>query len=232
MTGIYKIESPSGKIYIGQAVNICIRFISYRKMKCRMQPRLYSSFYKYGVINHIFSIIELCDINNLNNRERHWQDFYDVISNKGLNCVLTNSDEKHKVISDEMKQKIRSKTILYRHTEEAKLKISESLKGRFVSKETRRKISESQIGKIVLKSTCDKISESLKGRKISKEALEKRSKSISGEKNWKAKLIIDTQTGIYYGCIDDAAQAKGIKRVTLNNYLIGSRLNKTSMIYA
>jgi group I intron endonuclease len=232
MTGIYKIESPSGRIYIGQAVNICIRFISYRKMKCKMQPRLYGSFSKYGVENHKFNIVELCNINDLNNRERYWQDFYNVISKVGLNCILTKSDDMPKVISDETKQKIRSKTILYRHTEEAKSKISESLKGRIVSDQTRRKISESQIGKIVLKSTCNKISEALKGRKIPKEVLDKRSKSISGEKNHKSRLIIDTATGIYYGCISDAAEAKGIKRGTLNNYLIGHRPNKTSMIYA
>ena len=62
--------------------------------------------------------------------------------------------------------------------------------------------------------------------------LDKRSKSISGEKNHKSRLIIDTETGIYYGCIADAAQAKGLRRGTLNNYLIGNRPNKTSMIYA
>lgn len=197
-----------------------------------MQPRLYSSFSKYGVENHKFSIIELCNINDLNNRERYWQDFYNVISKIGLNCILTKSDEKPKVISDETKQKIRSKTVLYRHTEGAKYKISESSKGRLVSDHTRKKISEAQIGKVVSKDTCRKISDALKGRKIPQNVLLKRSESISGEKNHKAKLIIDMQTGIYYGCIADAAEAKGFKRGTLNNYLIGHRPNKSSMIYA
>ena len=232
MIGIYKITSPSGRIYIGQAINICIRFSTYRKLKCKMQPRLYSSFKKYGVDNHVFQVIDICDTNQLNDRERYWQDFYNVLSKTGLNCILTATNEKKKVISQTVNDKIRLKTRMYKHTPEALEKIRKSSIGREVSKETRRKISESQIGKIVSKDTCKKISEALKGRKIPKEVLVKRSVSISGEKNHRAKIIIDLETGIYYGCISDAANAKGIKKSTLNNYLIGHRPNKTCLIYA
>jgi len=232
MIGIYKITSPSGRIYIGQAVNICIRFSTYRKLKCKMQPRLYSSFKKYGVDNHVFQVIDICDTDQLNDRERYWQDFYNVLSKTGLNCILTATNEKKKVISQEVKDKIRLKTKIYKHTSEAIEKIRKSSIGREVSKETRRKISESQIGKIVSKDTCDKISKALKGRKISKEALVKRSISISGANNSRAKIIIDLETGIYYGCISEAAEAKVMKKSTLNNYLIGHRHNKTCLIYA
>lgn len=232
MTGIYRITSPSNKIYIGQAVNIDKRFFSYRKKKCKYQPRLHNSFIKYGVENHIFEIIEECDISELNARERYWQDFYEVIGKNGLNCLLTSTDEKIKVISEEMKEKIRLKTKEYRHTEEAKEKIRNSLIGRKISNETRKKISESQLNKIVSKETCLKISNALKGRKLSKECLLKRSISISGENNCRAKLILDLCTGIYYGCVQDLTFAKGLSRTTLNNYLIGHRKNKTSMIYA
>jgi hypothetical protein len=85
---------------------------------------------------------------------------------------------------------------------------------------------------MVSKNTCDKISKALKGRKIPKEVLAKRSISISGGKNWRAKTIIDLETGIFYECITEAAEAKCIKKSTLNNYLIGNRPNKTCLIYA
>jgi group I intron endonuclease len=232
MIGIYKIISPNGRIYIGQSIDINKRFDSYKKLKCKYQPRLYSSFLKYRVENHIFEIIEECSIEELNTRERYWQDYYDVISKKGLNCLLTSTTDKIKVISDDMKEKIRTKTKKYRHTDEAKNKIRKSLLGRVPSYETRKKISESQLNKKVSKETCLKISIALKGRKLSKECLMKRSISISGENNSKAKIIIDLETGIFYGCIKDAAIAKCIKRSTLNNYLVGHRKNKTSMIYA
>lgn len=232
MTGIYKITSPSGRIYIGQSIDIDKRFESYRKLKCKLQPRLYSSIVKYGVDNHVFEIIETCDVLHLNNRERHWQDYFSVIGLNGLNCILTNTEDKIKVVSDDTKEKIRSKTKLYKHTDEAKKKIIASLTGRIPSKETCEKISKSQIGKTVSADTCDKISKALLGRKLSKECLEKRSKSISGSNNWKAKIILDLHSGIYYGCITEAADAFNIKRSTLNNYLIGSRPNKTTLIYA
>jgi group I intron endonuclease len=232
MIGIYKITSPSNRIYIGQAVNICIRFSTYRKLKCKMQPRLYSSFKKYGVDNHVFQVIDICDTDQLNDRERYWQDFYNVLSKTGLNCILTATNEKKKVISQEVKDKIRLKTKMYKHTPEAVEKIRKSSTGRVFSEETKKKISESQIGKMVSKNTCDKISKALKGRKIPKEVLAKRSISISGGKNWRAKTIIDLETGIFYECITEAAEAKCIKKSTLNNYLIGNRPNKTCLIYA
>lgn len=232
MIGIYKITSPSGRIYIGQAVNICIRFSTYRKLKCKMQPRLYSSFKKYGVENHVFQVIDICNTDQLNDRERYWQDFYNVLCKTGLNCILTATNEKKKVISQEVKDKIRLKTKMYKHTPEAVEKIRKSSTGRVFSEETKKKISESQIGKMVSKNTCDKISKALKGRKIPKEVLAKRSISISGGKNWRAKTIIDLETGIFYECITEAAEAKCIKKSTLNNYLIGNRPNKTCLIYA
>ena len=70
--GIYKIESPSGKIYVGQSINIEYRFKSYLKMfRCKNQIKLFNSFQKYGPENHIFEIIELCEFNELNNTSKH-----------------------------------------------------------------------------------------------------------------------------------------------------------------
>lgn len=85
MIGIYKITNPNGKNYIGQSINIEKRFNQYKKLTCKNQVILYRSLLKYGVENHIFEVIEECNIEILNERERYWQDFYNVIE-KGLNC--------------------------------------------------------------------------------------------------------------------------------------------------
>ncbi len=109
MIGIYKITSPSNKVYIGQSVNINVRFKTYRFNKLnavKEQIRLYRSLLKYGVDNHKFEVIEECDINDLNNRERYWQDFYNVLSNTGLNCKLQSTNELKSVHSTETKKKI------------------------------------------------------------------------------------------------------------------------------
>ena len=106
MIGIYKITSPSGKIYIGQSKDIKLRFYYYSIISCFRQKRLYHSLKKYGSENHIFEIIEECFIDELNKRERHYQELYDVIGKNGLNCIYQGTEEKRRIVSDVMKEKI------------------------------------------------------------------------------------------------------------------------------
>ena len=73
MIGIYKITSPSGKVYIGQSVNINLRIKYYSSLSCINQPKLYNSLQKYGWNNHIFEIIEECNIEQLDKRETYWK---------------------------------------------------------------------------------------------------------------------------------------------------------------
>jgi group I intron endonuclease len=61
MIGIYKITSPSGRIYIGQSINIKRRFKEYNSRLGKGQLLLNRSFLKYGVENHIFEIICFCE---------------------------------------------------------------------------------------------------------------------------------------------------------------------------
>lgn len=129
MTGIYKITSPSGKVYIGQSKNILIRFNSYKKKDCKRQKFLYRSFVKYGVSNHTFEVIEECSIDLLNELERYWQEYYNVLNN-GLNLCLVNTEEKKFV-----------------HCKESKNKISKTHKGKKLSKSHIEAICNSRRGK-------------------------------------------------------------------------------------
>jgi group I intron endonuclease len=81
MVGIYKITSPSGKIYIGQSVEIERRFNSYKRMyvKNKGVVKLYRSFLKYGVDNHIFEVVCECEESQLNEKERYYQEMFDCI---------------------------------------------------------------------------------------------------------------------------------------------------------
>jgi group I intron endonuclease len=103
--GIYKIISPTGKVYVGQSKDIKTRWKSYRGQRAgiKKQIKLYNSLQKYGHEAHIFEIIEECPAENLNYRERHWQDFYNVIGKKGLNCILQKT-EKHGHVSSLTKE--------------------------------------------------------------------------------------------------------------------------------
>jgi group I intron endonuclease len=74
--GIYKITSPSNKIYIGQSINIKRRWKSYNYLHCKNQIKLYNSLKKHGPENHIFELIEECSLEYLNEREIYWKTYY------------------------------------------------------------------------------------------------------------------------------------------------------------
>ena len=63
LCGIYKIISPTGKIYIGQSIDLLKRKNDYIKLRCKDQIRLFNSINKHGWDNHVFEIIEQCEIN-------------------------------------------------------------------------------------------------------------------------------------------------------------------------
>lgn len=70
--GIYKIENLiNHKVYIGQSINIKIRWKNHLKVSknpnsnCYEYP-LYKAFRKYGINNFSFEILEECSKDNLN----------------------------------------------------------------------------------------------------------------------------------------------------------------------
>jgi len=112
--GIYKITCPTGKIYVGQSCNIEERFNSYKKLRCKTQPKLFESLCMYGYMNHIFSVLELCSKIDLNYKERYYQELFDSNGVNGLNGILCKgSKNQRQVLSIEHKSKI-SKSLLGR----------------------------------------------------------------------------------------------------------------------
>jgi group I intron endonuclease len=147
MIGIYKITSPTNRIYIGQSKNIKYRFDTYRRLGKNVSnsPKLYRSLCKYGYINHKFEIIEECTIESINERERYWQDFYNATSDKNLNCILTKTNKK--------------KGVGRKLSIEQKKQISLVHKGKKVSEETREKIKIARSKQIITEDHKRKISE-------------------------------------------------------------------------
>ena len=90
MIGIYKITNPKGKIYIGQSIDIEKRKLQYKQLNAgvKQQPKIYNSLKKYGWEQHIFEIIEECSIEQLDERELYWGEYYNVLGKKGLVCRL------------------------------------------------------------------------------------------------------------------------------------------------
>jgi group I intron endonuclease len=174
--GIYKITSPNGRIYIGQSCRIEARWTHYKAMDCKDQPKLYNSFLKYGVKNHEFAILEECEIFKLNERERYWQEYYNVIT-QGLNCTLVSTDSKSGHLSEDTKRKIsdanrrRSNRKNYSHSKETKEKIGLANKGKKPvgfkgnhTEESKQKMSLAKQGKVTSAETKLKLSLIAKGK--------------------------------------------------------------------
>lgn len=130
MIGIYKITSPNGKVYIGQSRDLKkreLQYSKYLKRHCR-QLKLVNSINKYGWELHIFEIIEYCDFDLLNIRERYWQEFYNSIDN-GLNCLYTKTLDKPALFGLETRERMSKSQIGKTRSDSHKRKISESKKG-------------------------------------------------------------------------------------------------------
>jgi len=168
--GIYKITSPSNKIYIGQSINIEKRFKQYKRLDCKKQPKLYNSLIKYGVKFHQFEIIEICELNKLNKQEIYWKQYYNTI-NEGLNCELFDIGQGYR-------------------SDEVKTKISNSLKGKSKSQEHCLNLSRAKKG--IPSKRKDK--PDLKQKGISKPTAGGKGKSKIGAGPKEGKYIIDTQT--------------------------------------
>jgi group I intron endonuclease len=79
MVGVYKITNPKGLVYIGSSKDIDTRWKWYKKLRCNSQTKLCNSLIKYGVDNHIFEVIEECDIEILLERELFYGTFYECL---------------------------------------------------------------------------------------------------------------------------------------------------------
>lgn len=161
--GIYKITSPSGKIYIGQSINIEKRFKQYKTKHLGKQIRLSHSILKYGIENHVFEIFEECEVNLLNERERYWQEYYNVIGKNGLNCILVSTKDKKAIPSIESIEKNRkTHQEKYKNGESVLCKLNEISKNLKIEKQNLKKKLKSK--KIFKEHTKKLISEKAKER--------------------------------------------------------------------
>jgi len=222
--GIYKITSPSGRIYIGKSIDILRRFSSYRSLNCKSQRKLYASLCKYTPERHVFEVIELCSVDIIIERERHWQEHFDVL-NIGLNCLLSKTSNTQMVLSQETKNKIskslKGKRLGIKMSPENVEKIRQRMIGRKPSDITRKKMSDARIGKPLSDLTKRNMSTRFKGRKYPNWVKEKRSKKLKGKsiEYFKVKILLNNQ--ILFGSITEASIATNTSRSTISNNLTG-----------
>lgn len=217
MIGIYKITSPSGRIYIGQSTKIEKRKLDYKTLsKCKGQTKLYHSILKYGWDNHIFEVVEECKQENLNERERYWQDYFNCLK-IGLNCKLTETSDKSGKISEETRKRMSISSLGKLRTEESKRKQSLAKKGKPGYKHSEKSKKKMSLLK--------------KGKKLSVIHILNMSNSLKGKKPGNCKKVIDIVSNIIYTDIQKAADSVELTYAKLHNMLSGKTINKTSLAF-
>lgn len=226
MIGIYKITSPSGKVYIGQSVNIKKRFTQYRNNLAKGQRALNSSFLKHGIEKHVFEIIEQCEVSELNNRERYYQEYYNAMGKKGLNLCLTETYCKRKVVSDLFLEKLKENNKNRVWTKESRDKLADKVKKRMIGNSFKKGFKHDECFKekrrVIMLGNKNTL-----GYKHNQESREKMSKNSGA-----TKIVLDTQTGVFYNSLIEVSKLYGIKSNTLGMKLSGYNKNNTQFIYA
>lgn len=155
MTGIYKIISPTGNVYIGQSINIEKRFREHKYyIHFNQSLAINRSFAKYGFDNHRLEVIHGLpydvSIDVLNEYEKLY-----ILQYKESGFIMLNMNEGGKNA---------------RHTEESKAKISSSNKGKIKTIDTRKKISEGNKGRVHPDSEKEKRNESIRNSVATRKA--------------------------------------------------------------
>lgn len=141
---IYKILTPSGKVYIGQTWNLKQRLYKYQTCHTKMQPRLHNSLIKYGWGKHSIEI--LCELpkdieqDMLNIYEQTYIDCFKLAGFILLNTRGAGSKGK---LSEDSKKKVRESLKKYYENPENRIKVSNKLREYYSSEENRKKHSAS-----------------------------------------------------------------------------------------
>lgn len=137
MKVIYKITSPSLKIYIGQACDYEKRLKRYRIMACKQQKKLFNSLNKYGVERHLFEIAHELphDITQavLDEYEKLYINQYKYCGSDMLNLTEGGRGVVGYVFTDIDRQTIRNGTIGKLKSDVTKKKMSDYHKNRPMS---------------------------------------------------------------------------------------------------
>lgn len=235
MVGIYKITSPSGRVYIGQSMDIEKRWRGYRNLSCKGQKILYQSFKKYGVENHVFTIVhelpndvtqEILDVYEILYIEQYQSNLFKFPENNGMN--LTEGGFRG--------------TRGHKHSEETKeffrqLKLGK--KGRKITEETRLKMSISQSNRPITEQFRKSCSDRMKketplrlGKTNTKEHMLKQMRSKVGYDrvieiyNKQTKILVDT-----CHLSPEAERLTGVSKGSIQNNLCGKSKSAGEYIF-
>ena len=191
---IYRIINKiDGKSYVGQFCkdNPKQRFTNH-KSRARKEDSteyLYRAIRKHGIENFDFTLICVCDNNELNDLEIKYIKEFNTFGPNGYNMTIGGQGIKNYKHTPETIERLRITSTGKFPNDEIRKRISEGLMGHGCSDETREKLRKINTGKKLSKETIEKLRLASTGRVVSKETGEKLSKALTGKP--KSKEHID-----------------------------------------
>lgn len=254
--GIYKIKSPSGKVYIGSSKDIEARWKAYKSLKCKSQVKLHRSFLKHGVDSHDFSVVIECEENELYQYERLYGEYYNCLGLNGLNLLLPKYNDIKQSFSIEAIEKMKINHPSKKNENwliNVRARLANQAKDQDIIEKIRAKNKGSKRPETSIKNikAWDSLTDieresrvnNMRGKKHSEEykkAMSKRLKGVRLSEGHKLKLsqnsgtkkaVIDILSGVIYSSVISAAKAIEMNHTTLNSKLKGRRKNNTNLKY-
>lgn len=214
MIGIYKITNKiNNKSYIGQSNNINRRFSEHRCINHETNKTLKLAYKKYGIENFEFSVLEECELEELNEREKYWI----ATLKPQYNRTSGGDGSPNHCVSEETKQilKQKGKEFWNNLDEETKQKIiTKNLKptqyGHIVTKETREKLRQCNLGK---KQTIETIN------KRKQTIIEKKKNGYKQTNENHKKRVICIETNKIYESVKQASEKNNVSSGFLSSVL-------------
>lgn len=253
-SGVYIIRnSVNRRVYIGSAKHLRNRFVSHRNTltrNCHKSKQLQAFVNKYSSEVLVYELLELCSVAELIQTEQKYLDAYKPFGRRGFNTLVLAGSPLGFRHSEESKRKLSESHKGRKHSLQARKNMSEGQRNRDwrLTEDGRRRQSLARKGRKLSEGTKLLISIAHSGRKHTKQSRENMSKAHRGkaltesqkqklseymlEKNPFGKLVLNTETGVYYDSGIQAAGAHGLHAVGLNRKLRGERNNNTQFILA